>query len=294
MRKPMKHSLLFALSFVLLSACSRETPAPDSGTLVLGVAVPPQAGLLRAMAPEGLPLDIVTLIDGAQNPHSFEPGAKQLADLSRCSLYVSAGLPFETALVPRLQALNSSMRIVWVEPDAEHDHDHHDEHEDHDDPHWWMSTDGMQRQTDVLLEALAALDPDHVAEWTQGHKAFVTRLAKADADTKARFEPYRGRAFLAYHPAWGQFAAETGLRQFSIEQHGAAPTAKHLAELSRAVQDEGIRAILVQSESEAERAKPFADSLGLAIVHLNPLEPDPFVRLQKTIDAVLQSLAPNP
>ncbi len=294
-----------ALCAVALSACSRGTP-PADGTLRVGVAIPVQGGILRAMAPAGRPLDVTVLIDGAQSPHAFEPSAHQLAALSRCSVYFATGLPFEQTLEPRLQALNPSLAIVRCgspaapphsidapSPDngedhgEDHDEDHCDDHDD-DDPHRWTSPAGIREFAAAMATALATSDPDHADGWHLGFETFSAAVAEHEAALRATLAPVRGRAFLAYHPAWGRVAAEFGLRQLAVERHGGAPTAKHLAALTHEARSEGIRAIVVQSDSEAERAKAFADTLGVGLVRANPMRSDPLALIDE-IGAALEA-----
>lgn len=250
----------------------------------IAVCLPPQAGILDALQPGAAPL---VLIDRGQNPHSFDPSPRQLAELSTCGLYVAAGLPFENALLPRLRALNPAMRIVPA-PADEHDHDapEADEH----DPHFWTHPDGILAEARAIAAALSEADPGAAPAVSAALAAYETSLRDLDAALRARLAPLKGRAFLVYHPAWSHFAEEYGLRQLAIEHHGGAPSAKHLARLTDAVRAEGIRLVLVQSDSEAARTRPFADSLGLGTRLVNPLGRDPRQLLRDTADAIEAAL----
>ena len=285
MKRP--RCLLPILLAAAVGAARADTP------LAVGVAVPPQAGILRAMTPEGLSPAVTVLVDGSQNPHSFEPSARQLAALSRCALYFSAGLPFETPLAPRIRALSPNLRIV-PPPESVEGHDHHGEHGNHDehDPHFWTSPEGILSAAETMSGAMAEADSEHAAEWKRGYEAFAERIRGRESAMRERFAASRGRAFLVYHPAWGLFAETFGLRQLAIEHHGGAPTAKHLAELMRTAKEEGVRALIVQSGSEAVRARPIAETLAIPVVRLNPLESDPEALLEATAEAVSASL-PN-
>ena len=256
----------------------------------VAVCLPPQAGILEALVPEAAPL---VLIDRGQNPHSFDPSPRQLAALSQCDIYVAAGLPFENALLQRLRALNPAMRIIPA-PADEHDHDlgeaadQHAEADEHD-PHFWTHPDGILAEARAIAAALA----EAVPAVNTSLAAYEACLRGLDAELRARLVPYKDRAFLVYHPAWSHFAEEYGLRQLAIEHHGGAPSAKHLARLTDAVRAEGIRLVVVQSDSEAARARPFADSLGLGTRLVNPLGRDPFHVLRDTAEAIEAALSPS-
>ena len=97
------------------------------------------------------------------------------------------------------------------------------------------------------------------------------------------------RAFAAFHPAYGHFAAEFGLRQIALEEDGRAPGPRRLAAAERAVREEGARTFLVQSGSEERRAAAFLERTGLTVRTVNPLGRDALA----TIAAIAEALAPG-
>ena len=254
----------------------------------VAVCLPPQAGILDALLPGSEPL---VLIAPGQNPHSFDPTPRQLARLSACTLYIAAGLPFETVLLPRLRALNPSMKLVDA-PATDHEDDEHggdDAHggdADEHDPHFWTHPDGILSAAEAMAAALSETFPERAADIAVRLDAYRAELRALDGDLRERLAPLSGHAFLAYHPAWSHFAAEYGLRQLAIEHHGGAPSARHLAALADTVRAEGIAAILVQSESEAARARAFADTLRLRTLRVDPLQRDPRQLLRDTAAAI--------
>ena len=288
MRSRIPKLLPLLLLATLAAGCGRRDSAPVASGVSVAVAIPPQAGILRAMDEKGHCGAIAVLIDGTSSPHAFEPSARQLAEIADCMLYASAGLPFESALEERLRAM--APQAAFLPPPYHPDHDDPSGHDDHDDPHWWTSPEGIKAEAVALCGAMKELDPENAGDWDAGCAAFRKRLAECVEGIRRDLGPFRGKAFLAYHPAWGHFAEATGLRQLALEHHGGAPTSKHLVELAGAIRAEGVRAVLVQSDTEAERARSFAEDNGLAIVRVNPLQPDPLRLLEQTCAAVRESL----
>ena len=138
--------IAFAVAMPLLTAPSgcrpKTTPPPANGqALLVGVSIPPQAWFVRRIG--GPRVQVVTLLAAGQNPHTFEPTPRQVAQLSTCRLYFRTGWPFEQSVLPRLTAAARQLRVVdtlqglplrKAEDHDEHDHDEHDaEHaDDHD------------------------------------------------------------------------------------------------------------------------------------------------------------------
>ena len=283
------------LAFLLLAAVPGAVRAADAATDAVprvAVCLPPQAGILEAVLPGAEP---VVLIDRGQNPHSFEPSPRQLALLSRCGIFFCSGLPFERALLAKLRSLNPALRVVPA-PEEGHDdeaaHEQGEEEHGHD-PHFGTSPEGILAMARAIAGALSEAAPAVAPAVAEGLAAFETRVGEVDGELVRRLAPFRGRAFLVYHPAWGHFAEHYGLRQIAVEHEGGAPTAKRLAHLTETVRAERLGAILVQSDSEAVRARPLAEPLGLAILRINPLGRDPLATLRETADAVEKALSPQ-
>ena len=68
----------------------------------MGVSIPPQAWLVKQVGGEYVK-PLVLLPPGA-SPATYEPGPRQLAELSGAKLYLAVGVPFERVFLPRLKA----------------------------------------------------------------------------------------------------------------------------------------------------------------------------------------------
>lgn len=253
--------------------------AAPAGTAAVRVAVSvlPLAGFAERVGGERV--SVQTLVGPGQNPHSFEPTARQIEELTRARLFWRVGLPFEEAWIGRLQGRSADLRILDARAGLglpiTHGDAHDDAHPEHGhDPHVWTSPRLVRAMVSSLAEALAELDPDGAADYRARAAALSAELEGLDAELRQTLAPLRERRFLVYHPAWGAFAADYGLEQIAIERDGKEPGARGLAELASRAQAEGLRVIFVQPQSSPRSAQVLAREIGARIVTVDPLARD--------------------
>lgn len=241
-------------------------------------------------------VDAMVLVGPGQSPHSYEPTPRQMASLSAASAWLSIGVDFEIGLKPKIAALYPTLPIVDTTAGIEyrtleaHSHegeegDHHEgeelaEDEDHvDEPggkdvHVWLGRQPVKAMAADIRDALAKIDPAGEAEYRKNHDAFVKDVDAAFDSLKKDLARLRGQTVFVYHPSFGYFFDEFGIVQEAVETGGKEPTQKALAELVRSAKEDGAKVIFVQAQFPAAAAKTVADSIGGAVVTIDPLAPD--------------------
>ena len=265
----------------LLCALSLLVAAPAAGAVVrVAVSVLPLATFAERVG--GDRVSVQTLVGPGQNPHSFEPSARQIEELTRAELFWRAGMPFEEAWIARLRSQNRTFEVldaraaIGSSPTTGAHGEHHlDDGHDRDgprhDPHVWTSPALVRPMVLRLAEALAALDPAAAAAYRANAAAYVAELEALDAELRQTLAPLRERRFLVYHPAWGDFAATYGLEQIPIEREGKEPGARSLAELAILARQAGLRVVFVQPQSSSRSAEVLAREIGARLVTVDPL-----------------------
>lgn len=127
--------LLGALFALLIPVLAAAQP------LKVAVTIAPQAWLVEQIG--GELVSIETLIPEGSDPHNYEPKPSQMATMAETNLYLSVGVTFEDAWLPRIRSANPSMTLVPMDkgieaiPMAAHEHGHdhggHGEQGEHDD-----------------------------------------------------------------------------------------------------------------------------------------------------------------
>ena len=151
--------LLLALTAVVFAAFfSAIVPVDaEASDVKVFVSILPQRYFVQRIG--GDRVDVSVMVQPGHSPHSYEPTPRQMANLSRASLYFSIGVTFERAWMPRIAEANPDLRIVstiegiriranegveylFGSADSHHSHGeecghhgHHDEEGHHQDHH---------------------------------------------------------------------------------------------------------------------------------------------------------------
>ncbi len=285
------------LIFVLfaLSACS-PSKAPQDSRLKIAVAIAPEAWLAEQIG--GNEVIVTTLVEPGVSPETFDQSPKNMAAIAAADLFFVSGFTFEHRLIDKM-AKNSATR--FIEPsatlplrhfDAAEAHHHHDgsdhkEAKDDDlDPHFWFSIKHMTHHAKVMTEAMIAARPQQKANFSANLQKVLKELELLQQEATGLLAPYKGRAFLVFHPTYGYLAEEFGLTQVAIEAEGKEPAPKQLAAITEEAKEHKISTIIVQPQFPFSAASAVAEAIGGQVIVVDSLSADypaMFRRLTETL-----------
>ena len=211
-------------------------PAPELPTVVVTYSV--LAAVVSELV-EGS-ANVVTLIPDGQDPHDFEPSAKDLETINNAALVVANGLDLEEGLDEALANAQQAgvnvfyvadhvtvLDIVDVNDHSDHGHvhrgadashsgdDHGDEHSDEDsdehdhsqDPHVWLSPHTVREALPALAKAASdALNVDLAA----AQLALDDELAALDTELLSLFSAIDNCQLVTGHNELGYFVDRYG------------------------------------------------------------------------------------
>jgi zinc transport system substrate-binding protein len=249
-----------------------EEPIP------VAVSVAPARWLVERIGGERVA--VTAMLPPGRSPHTWEPSPRVLAALGRARLVVVVGhaaLPFEERLLatarrggePRVVAISEGVALL-----AEDGHGHGRDGRSDTDPHVWLDPEVMKATGGRVAAALAAIDPAHAAEYGERRDRLLAEIDALDREIRATLAGVTERRFLAYHPAWGYFAARYGLVQEAVESEGKEPGPRRMVERLEAARGRGARVIFVQRSDSGRGARVLAEEIGAEVVVLDPLAPD--------------------
>jgi len=288
--RPFASTLLFAL--ILLTAL----PAAAGDKPLVFVSILPQRHFVQAIAKDLV--DVSVMVMPGASPATYEPSPGQMARLSSARAYFSVGVPFEAAWLERFASANPDMPVVRTDqgvhkvPMASGHGDHG--HGDHGilDPHVWLSPVLAKTLARNTCRGLADADPANAAAYRANLEDLLADMDALDADIRAVMDglPKDKRSFMVFHPAWGYFARQYGLRQIPIEAEGKEPGPRQLAGIVRQGRDLGISVVFVQPQFSDKSAKVIADEMGARVAPLNPLAENWAANLRTAAEAFRQAL----
>lgn len=278
-------SVILLLSVLSCTPGARKNSAAD-GKRVLTVTIEPQRYFLDRIV--GDTYAINTLVPPGTSPETYEPAPSVMVDMSKSELYFMVGdLGFEKAWSERLAENNPGLTIVNCSEGIElmegHAHHHDDDpghvHHGHGhghghegmDPHVWSSPRAVKVFTRNMVEALADADPDNADAYRANFVELTRIIERTDEHIRSLLENTPRRSFIIYHPALGCFARDYGLRQFSIEFEGKAPSPSQIKTLVDLAREEGINTVFIERGFDKKNAEVIAAEIGAELFVIDPL-----------------------
>lgn len=281
----------------LLVLAAPVAQAGGGERLKVAVSILPQVEFVERIG--GAHVEVTALVGSGQSPHLYQATPKQVTEVGAAQVYFSIGVDCETALLPRLRRMFPSLKFVDTRAgvplravaaghECEHEHEAHDGHEHaaegaatqpaeaggRPDPHIWLSPRLVKIQAETMCKALCELDPPHADEYRRNLVAFQAELDRVHDRIAEVLAPVKGQSVLVFHPAFGYFLDEFGLRQVPVEIEGKQPSAKQLVALIGRAKAAGARVIFVQPQFSDKAARAVAEAIGGAVVPLDPLARD--------------------
>ena len=233
--------------------------------------------------------DVVTIIPDGQDPHDFEPSAKDIAAINDAVFVVANGLNFEEGLETSLEELHDANGPVFFV--GEHitvrdmtegdDHAHGSEEESKDetgdehahsdgDPHLWLSPAAMLEMLPELASELgAALGTDlsaALATVTDGLTAHDSEVAALLGDV----EPCE---LITGHDELGYFADRYGCEVIGAVIPSSTTTSEasagELAELKEVILEHSAKVVFVSLGTPQAVAEQIAKETGTTLVELS-------------------------
>ena len=237
------------------------------------VSILPQKSFVKAIG--GDKVDVALMVKPGNSPHSYEPKPTQMIDISNAQLYFAIGVEFEKAWLKRFQNQNKDIKIVDISEGIKKKGIKNPNPKDEKlDPHVWTSPSNVKHLAKKIYETLAKNDKANRSYYEANYKKFLSHIENTDKSIKTILKDTKnGSKFMVFHPAWGYFAYEYGLKQIAIEAGGKNPKPKQIAHLIKEAKKEGVKAIFTAPEFSKKTAKLIATEVGVPVVSISPLNP---------------------
>jgi zinc/manganese transport system substrate-binding protein len=297
-RKPLK-KLATVFALITLASCSNstETVTESAGETttdsvvtelpIIAVTYSVIGDIVAQLVGDNATVTVV--IPDGQDPHDFQPSAKDIETINNAALVVSNGLEFEEGLEEVLENIADSggnifmvgdhITVRKIDHSDEHNHGededegHADEHGDKHtggDPHIWLSPATMLEMLPALTTALSeAIGANLSAEST----ALTTKLQDLDGEVELIINGLGECNLVSGHDELGYFADRYGcnlvgaiIPSFTTTSEA---TAGELAELKRLVKQFKVPAIFTGLGTSPDTATQLAKELNIKAVTLS-------------------------
>ena len=234
----------------------------------------------------GEAIDLTTLMSAGQDPHSYEPGARDLTAVSAAHIIFVNGWNLEEALLDNLATIGENVPLVPIsaniapltfgghahEGDEAHaDEAHADEAHDHDhgnaDPHTWFSIHNVEQWVKNAQQVLSDLDPANADIFASNAAAYLEELEELEqyASEQLATIPAERRFLVTNHDSFGFFARDYGFEVLGTVIPGrstlAEPSARDLAGLIETMREHNVCTIFTEATVSDKLAQTAAAEL---------------------------------
>ena len=233
--------------------------------------------------------DVVTIIPDGQDPHDFEPSAKDLETINNAVFVVANGLQFEEGLETPLERLHDGGGPVFFvgehitvramsEGDS-HSHSHGDKKTEGDDlghdhggvdPHLWLSPGTMLEMLPALTAELATALNTNLDVALADVTAELTAL---DEEIAALFSVIKTCELVTGHDELGYFADRYGCETIGAVIPSSTTTSEasagELAELKALIAKHGATVVFTSLGTPQDVAAQVAKETGATLVELS-------------------------
>lgn len=302
-------ALSFCASIVLIGCSTSPSSAPDTTTSQPRPNIVVTYSVLGAVVSElvGNAADVSVVIPDGQDPHDFEPSAKDVEMINDADLIVANGLGFEEGLVDALDAAHDrgvdrflvSDFVTTIDGDG---HDHHssddDSHGDdaHDedtsdahatDPHLWLSPFALSEMIDDLGRAINSstrLDVTDAAE------ELAVSLLSLDAQVADLITALGSCTIVTGHDELGYFADRYGCEVVGAVIPSFSTTAEasagELSDLKQLIEQYDVKTLFTGLGTSSDVVDRLVSELDIRAVELTTH----FMDGAQTYDAFVERL----
>lgn len=272
-------SLLVGSSFLVVLMGCGSAPNADSNPTGGSSNIVVTYSVLGSVV-EQLVGDLATvsvIIPDGQDPHEFEPSAKDIESLNNADLVVANGLDFEEGLEQTIdRAIDSGVNVFMVgdhitirEMSKDDEHGHDEEEHGAGDPHLWLSPAAMLEMLPALADAISTATG---ADLTSQLAALQFELTALDTQITETLDGITCE-LVSGHDELGYFADHYGCEVIGAIIPSLSTTSEasagELAALKIEVEEHGVPAIFTGLGTSQDVADQLASELGVKAVTLS-------------------------
>ncbi len=274
---------LFCSTVLIVLATMVAVAAPPKNRVV--ATLTDLADLTRNVGGEFV--EVRSLATGIEDTHGVPMKPSFVPLLNRADLVVLVGFDCEHAFLPALLEasknpklqpghpgyVDCSQGVSPLEVPKSTDHSEGDVHP-YGNPHYMLDPVLAKTAVRNICAALAAVAPEHAADFTKNRDAYLAKLDAKIAEWQAALAPFKGTKFVSYHGHWHYFAERFGLVYYgTIElKPGVDPTPRHIENLIASMKADHVPIVVREPQFPEKVPALIAKETGATLIKL-PIMP---------------------
>ncbi len=275
--------LLYIAVLTLAIACGKSsTPGSNPADKpVLKVVTTTNIAADWAKKVGGDRVEVFSLLASDTDPHTFQPGAKDIATVAEADMVFSSGLGLEPVWLSKLvknaakdpsrvMVLGDSLdaqSLVKADPGEEEGED-----EGPYDPHFWFDPYLVKQAVSAIADKLSQADPNGASFYKANANSYISELDQLDSWIKGQVAqlPQERRVLVTSHDTFKYFAKRYGFKIVGTVVPGLGtdrePSAADLANLLDRIKEQNVPAIFTENTVSDLLAQRMSEEAGVKVV----------------------------
>lgn len=244
----------------LVLALGLLSSAAVAAKLQVVAATPELADIARQVG--GDRVSVYSIAKPNQDYHMIDPRPSDVSRIARADLLVRVGLDLDMWLDalqnaagnPKLRKgaagyVDASVGVQKLEVPKEQITGASGDIHVYGNPHYFYDPINAKIIARNITEGLSRVSPDGKASFQSNRERFESAIDSRMADWRKQMAPFKGRTVVTYHSSAIYFLRRFGLRDFDqLEpKPGISPSPAHVAKLIKAMKEERVTALAVES-----------------------------------------------
>ena len=228
---------------------------------------------------------VESILPYSVDPHTYSPGAKDVAQIIKSEYIFAIGLMYEDMWLTEIIDDNPGIKLVnlgaFVSPIEFEGHSHghgHSEDDEHSegqevqyDPHFWFDPQRVSIAVGKIAEVMAEIDPDGASHYQENAAAYKVVLDKLNETIAGKIDeiPQPKRKIISEHESLGYLGERYGIKivgavvpKLSTET-GSTP--KDMVSIIELIKEYDISVIFLERETNDKVAERVAEEIGIKV-----------------------------
>ena len=225
----------------------------------------------------GADVIVRSIIPYEVNPHSYQLGAKDIAEITEASVVFAIGLEYEANSLKRLLESHPEVRVVplgqFIDPIKTQQNENQNDHAIHIyDPHFWFDPIRVTVAVQVIADELSVLNPQGSEVYKKRASAYSARMKELDNYIQELVMeiPEGNRTLITSHESLRYLGARYDLNVVRAvipslnSDKGIGPG--HLVDAIQLIRKHDVRVIFLEDETSDRAAQVVAAETGVDVV----------------------------
>ena len=224
-------------------------------------------------------VEVTNITPAGAEPHDYEPTPQDILKTYRTQVFIFNGNGVDTwaeKIEGDLKSKNISTIKISDHLDSLKNNapENNNQRGEAHDPHFWLDPLNVEKEADVVAQALIAIDPGHEKEYTQNRDDFKQQLTDLDLQYQNGLAHCQLREIVTSHNAFNYLAKRYNLTTLYILglSPDAEPSPKTIADVVDVARKKYITYIFFETLVNPKLAQTIASEIGAKTLVLNPIE----------------------